>query len=99
MSSRSSSRKYFEMLRELEEYMRHKQLPVSLQNRLLEYYEFKFQKSYFRESEILNILSGQLKQVRSSSFVKSLYFCLIYKLLRKIYLIKKKKKKRILLVD
>lgn len=62
MSSHSSSRKYGEMLRELEEYMRHKQLPVSLQKRLMSYYEFKFQKSYFRESEILNVLSGQLKQ-------------------------------------
>ncbi|KAI4467165.1 i[[h]] channel isoform e [Holotrichia oblita] len=63
ISSRSSSRKYLEMVRELTEYMRHKQLPVALQNRLLEYYEFKFQKSYFRESEILNVISGQLKQV------------------------------------
>ncbi|KAI4467169.1 i[[h]] channel isoform e [Holotrichia oblita] len=62
ISSRSSSRKYLEMVRELTEYMRHKQLPVALQNRLLEYYEFKFQKSYFRESEILNVISGQLKQ-------------------------------------
>ena len=64
MTTRSSKRKYTEMVRELREYMRHKQLPQTLQNRLIGYYEFRFQKSYFRESEILNIISGQLKQVK-----------------------------------
>lgn len=62
--TRSSTRKYVEMVRELQEYMRYKQLPVHLQNRLLKYYEFKYQKSYFNEAEILNVISDQLKQVR-----------------------------------
>nr|XP_022903133.1 potassium/sodium hyperpolarization-activated cyclic nucleotide-gated channel 2-like isoform X2 [Onthophagus taurus] len=60
--SRSSSKKYQEMLRELKEYMMHKQLPMSLQSRLMQYYEFRFQRSYFKEVEILRTVSGQLKQ-------------------------------------
>lgn len=59
----SASHKYIEMLRQLREYMRHKHLPDYMQRRLLTYYEFRFQKSYFRESEILSTISGQLRQV------------------------------------
>ncbi|KRT86543.1 cNMP binding protein, partial [Oryctes borbonicus] len=62
LCARSSNRKYVEIVRELQEFMRHKQLPSSLQRRLLSYYEYKFQKTYFREAEILSIISGQLKQ-------------------------------------
>lgn len=58
----SSSHKYVELVRQLKEYMRHKQLPEYMQKRLLCYYEFRFQKTYFRESEILNTVSGQLRQ-------------------------------------
>lgn len=63
MARTSSSHKYVEMVRQLKEYMRHKQLPEYMQKRLLNYYEFRFQKSYFRENEILNTISGQLRQV------------------------------------
>lgn len=63
MAKTSSSHKYVEMVRQLKEYMRHKQLPEYMQRRLLNYYEFRFQKTYFKEAEILNTISGQLKQV------------------------------------
>lgn len=59
----SAHHKYVEMVKQLAEYMRYKQLPEYMQRRLLTYYEFRFQKSYFRESEILNTISGQLRQV------------------------------------
>lgn len=59
----SSNQRYLELVRELKEYMRHKKLPEHMQNRFLTYYEFRFQKSYFKESEILSTISGQLRQV------------------------------------
>lgn len=58
----SSTHKYDELVRQLKEYMRHKECPEYMQKRLLCYYEFRFRKSYFRESEILNTISGQLRQ-------------------------------------
>lgn len=63
MAKRNSGNKYVAMVKQLKEYMRHKQLPESMQKRLLHYYEFRFQKSYFRENEILNTISGQLRHV------------------------------------
>lgn len=59
----SSRHKYAENVRQLREYMRHKKLPNNMQTRLLRYYEFRFHKSYFRQDEILNTISGQLRNV------------------------------------
>lgn len=59
----ASNHKYVEMLRQLREYMKAKKLPENTQKRLLNYYEFRFQKCYFKESEIFNVISSQLKQV------------------------------------
>ncbi|KAI4461103.1 i[[h]] channel isoform e [Holotrichia oblita] len=42
--------------------MGHKRLPVYLQHRLLCYYEYRFEKTYFKENEILGTISGQLQQ-------------------------------------
>ncbi|KAK4885905.1 hypothetical protein RN001_002176 [Aquatica leii] len=58
----SSRQKYIEMVRQLRQFMGHRQLPEHMQRRLLTYYKFRFQKSYFRESEILSTISGQLRQ-------------------------------------
>ncbi|KAG5896418.1 hypothetical protein JTB14_022500 [Gonioctena quinquepunctata] len=58
----SSAHKYDSMERQLKEYMRHKQLPTHMRTRILTYYEFKFQKRYFRETEILATISEQLRQ-------------------------------------
>lgn len=60
----SSAHKYDEMEGQLKEYMRHKQLPSYMRHRILRYYEFKYQKKYFRENEILNNISEQLRQVK-----------------------------------
>lgn len=59
----SSRHKYVEKVRQLREYMRHKNLPNNMQRRLLQYYEFRFHKSYFRQDEILNTISAHLRQV------------------------------------
>ncbi|KAK9877517.1 hypothetical protein WA026_018625 [Henosepilachna vigintioctopunctata] len=58
----SSHQKYVEMERQLKEYMRDKQLPTYMKTRLLQYYDYRFQRNYFRESEILATISGQLRQ-------------------------------------
>lgn len=58
----SSHQKFIGMERQLKEYMRDKQLPTYMRNRLLSYYDFRFQRNYFRESEILATISGQLRQ-------------------------------------
>ncbi|GJQ71734.1 hypothetical protein Trydic_g11427 [Trypoxylus dichotomus] len=62
LSKTSAIQKYFELVSELKDYMGHKRLPVHLQKRLLSYYEFRYEKTYFRENEILATISGQLKQ-------------------------------------
>lgn len=54
--------KYSQMVKQLIEFMRHKQLPYYTQKRILTYYEFHYQKNYFRENEIYATISGQLRQ-------------------------------------
>ncbi|XP_018566291.1 potassium/sodium hyperpolarization-activated cyclic nucleotide-gated channel 2-like [Anoplophora glabripennis] len=58
----SSAHKYDEMEKQLKEYMQHKQLPAQMKSKILTYYEFKYQKRYFRENEILATISEQLRQ-------------------------------------
>lgn len=77
---RSSSNKYQEMVRQLKEYMHHLQLQHALQQKILLYYEFRFRKSYFRESEILSSVSGTLRQVlflHSEFFHRDAFFFLL----------------------
>ncbi|KAI4467253.1 i[[h]] channel isoform e [Holotrichia oblita] len=61
LSSNTPSTKYESIMSELSEYMRHRQLPIALQHRLVEYYAHRFRKTYFRESAILPILSDRLQ--------------------------------------
>ncbi|KAJ8954653.1 hypothetical protein NQ314_007053 [Rhamnusium bicolor] len=56
-----SESRYEQRLSQLEDYMNSKNLPLDLRNRLLKYYEYKLQKRYFNESEILSTLSDHLK--------------------------------------
>lgn len=58
----SSQAKYKEMVLQLQQYMHHKQLSRTTQNRLISYYEFRYQKSFFCEQEILDTISTQLRQ-------------------------------------
>ncbi|KAK9891399.1 hypothetical protein WA026_014638 [Henosepilachna vigintioctopunctata] len=53
--------KYDELVYQLEEYSRAKKLPEELQLRLKAYYEYKFQKKFFKEDAILNTLSEHLR--------------------------------------
>lgn len=54
----SAETKYQEIINQVKEYMGYKQLPLPMQRRLICYYEYRFQKSYFREDAISATLSG-----------------------------------------
>lgn len=58
----SASSRYQLMIRQVRAYMTHKKLPSSLQTQILQYYEYRFKKSYFNELEILRTAAGQLRQ-------------------------------------
>lgn len=58
LSYGTSSTKYESIMNQVNEYMKHKQLPIEMQQRLISFYEYKFQKRYFREIGIANSLSG-----------------------------------------
>ncbi|XP_046815736.1 potassium/sodium hyperpolarization-activated cyclic nucleotide-gated channel 1-like [Vespa crabro] len=83
----SSKFKYQCAVRQLNQYMRHKQLPRRTQRRIINYYEFRFLHHYFRESDIINTLSLQLRQeiimlscqklVENVSFFDNLPFALL----------------------
>ncbi|KAK9758827.1 Cyclic nucleotide-binding domain [Popillia japonica] len=61
VTRRSANIKYTENIRQLLEFMRHKKLPEQLQKRILCYYEFRYEKNFFREADILESLTGSLK--------------------------------------
>ncbi|XP_015177416.1 PREDICTED: potassium/sodium hyperpolarization-activated cyclic nucleotide-gated channel 1-like [Polistes dominula] len=58
----SSKLRYQSAVGQLTKYMHHKQLPRYTQRRIINYYEFRFQRRYFQESDILNALSLQIRQ-------------------------------------
>lgn len=58
----SAETKYDEIMNQVGEYMKYKQLPLSMQKRLGVYYNYRFRKSYFREDAITNTLSGKKNQ-------------------------------------
>lgn len=62
MKYSSLNDKYYQMVQQFQEYMKSKSLPDSVQKRVLDYFEFRFQRNYYKESEILASLSNHLKQ-------------------------------------
>lgn len=64
----ASESKYEEIIHQLNEYMRNKQLPHELRTRLLLHYKNRFHMRYFRETVILSALS---EQQRSELFLYS----------------------------
>ncbi|EFN64815.1 Potassium/sodium hyperpolarization-activated cyclic nucleotide-gated channel 4 [Camponotus floridanus] len=58
----SSKIKYQDIMAQLKQHMKHRQLPHATQHRIITYYEFCFQQRYFRETEILNTLSIYMRQ-------------------------------------
>lgn len=56
-----SESNYERKLAEVREYMNSNNLPRGLRSRMIRYYEYKLQKRYFNETEILNSLSDNLR--------------------------------------
>ncbi|XP_045477532.1 potassium/sodium hyperpolarization-activated cyclic nucleotide-gated channel 1-like [Harmonia axyridis] len=54
--------KYREVLGQLNEFMSRKKLPLATRNRLISFYEYKFQGKFVREKKIENLLSDRLKK-------------------------------------
>lgn len=78
----SSANKYYQMILQLQEYMNYKNLPDSLKTRILEYYDFRFQRNYYKEKEILNTISEQLRHVslyyNIDLFMQSVSICVMW---------------------
>ncbi|KYM83868.1 Potassium/sodium hyperpolarization-activated cyclic nucleotide-gated channel 2 [Atta colombica] len=58
----SSKIKYQNIIAEVKQYMKRRQLPYLTQCRIINYYEFCFKHQYFCEREILNTLSSYMRQ-------------------------------------
>lgn len=58
----SSVNKYFQMTQGLREYMEYMRLPDSTKTRIMDYFDFRFQKTFYKESEIISTISDQLRQ-------------------------------------
>ncbi|KAL6254947.1 hypothetical protein P5V15_014289 [Pogonomyrmex californicus] len=61
-SSAKPKLKYQRIIHEIKEYIRQKNLPPYLQHKLISYYEYQYQGSFFKENIISDILSDHLNQ-------------------------------------
>ncbi|XP_074030957.1 potassium/sodium hyperpolarization-activated cyclic nucleotide-gated channel 1 [Leptinotarsa decemlineata] len=62
LNSRCMHIKFRQLMNQLDEYMRQKQLPMDLRSRITTYYEFKYQRTFFKEELINSILSEGLRK-------------------------------------
>nr|CAH7758982.1 unnamed protein product [Callosobruchus chinensis] len=62
LNNRSMEIKFHSIINQLDEYMRQKQLPLSLRDRIKNYYNFKFQHKYFNSERIHDMLPDKLKK-------------------------------------
>ncbi|CAG9825384.1 unnamed protein product [Phaedon cochleariae] len=72
LNARSMEIKFEEIVNQLDEYMKQKQLPFNLRDRISQYYNFKYQKKYFKEEMIGELLSSSLKKEVNLHVCKSL---------------------------
>ncbi|XP_044267528.1 potassium/sodium hyperpolarization-activated cyclic nucleotide-gated channel 1-like [Tribolium madens] len=61
LRQRSLEIKYFETISQVQAYMSQKQLPMSMQTRLLQFYDYKYNKKFFKERGITSLLSDKLR--------------------------------------
>ncbi|XP_014217251.1 potassium/sodium hyperpolarization-activated cyclic nucleotide-gated channel 1-like [Copidosoma floridanum] len=59
---KASASKYEQIVNQLSAFVRQKQLPPYMKQRLLAYYHYRFRDSYFRENKILSNLSASLRE-------------------------------------
>lgn len=56
------SNKYEHFMNQLRQFIRYKQLPENMKQRILLFFKFKFENNYYKENEILESLSENLQQ-------------------------------------
>lgn len=70
--------RFQEIRYQMQEYMAFKHLSSSIQSRILTYFDFSFQKKYYRKSEIKELLSDELLQSISNQttliLIEGIYF-------------------------
>lgn len=62
----STRKRHSKLIQQLQQYMKYKELPYSLQRRLLIYYNYRNKKGYERDKIIINHVSPYLREVRTS---------------------------------
>ncbi|KAI4455004.1 i[[h]] channel isoform e [Holotrichia oblita] len=71
----TSNIKYHSIMNQVRQYMRHKQLPLPMQRRLLDYYEYRFRETYFRENTIFPTISERLRKDMNTYICMNLIKC------------------------
>lgn len=75
---RSTTKRHLKLIQQLQQYMTYKELPYSLQRRLLSYYNYRNKKGFERDKIIINHVSPYLREVqllkRESSKLFHTYF-------------------------
>ncbi|KAJ8967626.1 hypothetical protein NQ314_002745 [Rhamnusium bicolor] len=61
LNSRSMETKFMEMINQVDEYMRQRQFPLNLKDRISQYYAFKYQRVYCKEKSIRDLLTDNIK--------------------------------------
>ncbi|KAG5885087.1 hypothetical protein JTB14_003961 [Gonioctena quinquepunctata] len=72
LNSRSMKLKFHEVINQVDEYMKKKQVPISLRDRIKNYYDFRYQGKLLSEDVITNLLSANLKREVHINMCKSL---------------------------
>nr|XP_023014842.1 potassium/sodium hyperpolarization-activated cyclic nucleotide-gated channel 1-like [Leptinotarsa decemlineata] len=72
LHARSMELKFYEVINQLDEYMKQKQLPLNLRDKITKYYDFRFQRLFFKEQMITNLLSTNLRREVNIHVCKSL---------------------------
>lgn len=72
LNSRLMDIKFLEVMNQLEEYMRQKQLPLNLRDRILQYFLFKYKNRFFKEELVNSLLSNNLRREANLHVCRSL---------------------------
>nr|XP_023026630.1 potassium/sodium hyperpolarization-activated cyclic nucleotide-gated channel 2-like isoform X1 [Leptinotarsa decemlineata] len=72
LNARSMELKFLEIVNQLDEYMKQKQLPLNLRDKISKYYDFRYQRIFFKEDMITNLLCANLKREVNIHVCKSL---------------------------
>lgn len=72
LNTRLMNIKFLEVINQLEEYMKQKQLPLNLRDRVVQYFVFKYRNSFLQEDMINDLLSDNLRKEVALHVCKSL---------------------------